>query len=258
VPKPALRLLHITDTHLHADCEGRLRGVNTFRTLRAVIERAETDPRRPDAVLATGDLAQDETRAAYGHFVTLMARLGVPVWCLPGNHDAPEFMSSVLGKPPLQFGGVLAAPPWHVILLSSFVPGDHGGRIAAAELAWLDETLAAHRDAYVLLALHHHALPVGSHWLDELGLYNRAELLQIVARSPQVRVVLAGHVHQASDVQRDGVRYLTTPSTCFQFLPRSDLFAIDRRPPGFRWIDLHADGSVQTEVVWLDEGKTAC
>ena len=42
---------------------------------------------------------------------------------------------------------------------------------------------------------------------------------------------------------RNGVRYLTTPSTCFQFLPAVDNFAVDTRPPGFRWLDLVPDGS---------------
>jgi Icc protein len=251
VPDPVLRLLHITDTHLHADPEGRLRGVNTFRTLSEVLHRAAADPRRPDALLATGDLAQDETRAAYQHFVNLVSRLDVPVWCLPGNHDAPGFMREVLAAPSLHFRGTIHRPPWCVILLDSFLPGDHGGRIAAAELEWLDATLAAHRADHVLLAVHHHPVPLGSRWLDELGLYNGEELLRIVDRSPQVRAVLAGHVHQAADFPRNNVRYLTTPSTCFQFLPHSDVFAVDCRPPGFRWLDLQADGAIHTEVVWL-------
>lgn len=257
VPETVLRLLHITDTHLHADPQGCLRGVNTYRTLSRVLDCAATDTRPPDAVLATGDLAQDETRAAYQHFVDLVSRLNAPVWCIPGNHDAPGFMSEMLATPPMHFGGTLNRPPWCIILLSSFVAGDHGGRIEPAELEWLDATLAAHRDAHVLLAMHHHPIPLGSRWLDELGLYNRGELLQIVDRAPQVRVVLAGHVHQASDLCRNNVRYLTTPSTCFQFLPGSDAFAVDRRPPGFRWLDLCADGSLHTEVVWAGDGDQA-
>ena len=112
--------------------------------------------------------------------------------------------------------------------------------------------LREHRERHVLLAVHHHALPLKSRWLDALALYNAAELLAIVDRSPQVRCVVAGHVHQASDITRNGVRYLTTPSTCFQFLPAVDNFAVDTRPPGFRWLDLMADGDISTEVVWVD------
>jgi Icc protein len=47
------------------------------------------------------------------------------------------------------------------------------------------------------------------------------------------------------------LRLLSTPSTCAQFRPGSDSFAIDERPPGYRWLDLRADGRLDTEVVWL-------
>ena len=140
-----------------------------------------------------------------------------------------------------------------MILLNSCIAGDHGGRIAPGELEWLERDAArASATPHVLLAVHHHVLPLGSRWLDELGLYNADELLAIVDRSPQVRCVVAGHVHQASDTSRNGVRFLTTPSTCFQFLPNVDSFAVDVRPPGFRWIDLRPDGDIATEVVWVD------
>jgi Icc protein len=45
---------------------------------------------------------------------------------------------------------------------------------------------------------------------------------------------------------------MSSPSTCAQFQPSSDTFALDTRPPGYRWIDLHADGSIDTSVVWVE------
>ena len=44
---------------------------------------------------------------------------------------------------------------------------------------------------------------------------------------------------------------MSTPSTCAQFLPRSEFFALDDRPPGLRWLELHADGHIETEVAWV-------
>jgi Icc protein len=252
VTHPALRLLQITDTHLHADRSARLRGVDTFRTLSRVLDAAAADPRPPHAILATGDLSQDETREAYENFRALLEPLERPVWCLPGNHDGPGHMASVLSPPMFSPGGVHLRGEWCVVLLNSFLAGDHGGRLPPAELESLEATLRENREQHVLLAVHHHPLPLRSRWLDALGLYNADQLLAIVDRSPQVRAVVAGHVHQASDITRNGVRYLTTPSTCFQFLPASDAFAIDRRPPAFRWLDLMPDGSIATEIVWVE------
>ena len=48
---------------------------------------------------------------------------------------------------------------------------------------------------------------------------------------------------------------MSTPSTCAQFLPRSDFFALDERPPGLRWLELHADGRIETEVAWVPQRR---
>jgi Icc protein len=99
--------------------------------------------------------------------------------------------------------------------------------------------------------MHHHPLPMGSIWLDGVALRDSKDFWQIIDAHPEVRGVVCGHVHQAHDQERDGLRFMSTPSTCAQFLPRSDFFALDDRPPGLRWIELHADGRIETEVAWV-------
>jgi Icc protein len=70
----------------------------------------------------------------------------------------------------------------------------------------------------------------------------------LVARHPRVRCVVWGHVHQEQDETRDGVRFLSSPATSIQFLPRAEEFTLDPRPPGYRRIDLRPDGTVATAV----------
>jgi Icc protein len=60
-------------------------------------------------------------------------------------------------------------------------------------------------------------------------------------------------VHQNHATERNGVKLFSTPSTCAQFLPMSAGFAIDQRPPGYRWLELNADGTIATEVVWVED-----
>jgi Icc protein len=48
------------------------------------------------------------------------------------------------------------------------------------------------------------------------------------------------------------VRLFATPSTCAQFLPASDRYAIDLRPPAYRSFQLHADGGIETQVHWVE------
>lgn len=246
-----MRLLHITDPHLHADPAARLRGVCTDATLRAVLDHAMAGPRRPDAILATGDLVQDETRAGYRRFRDLLAPLGLPVFCIPGNHDAPGLMAEVLDGPQFQVGGSARLGGWRLVCLDSYAAHDDGGRLAPAELTRLRAALAEAPAAPTLVALHHHPVPMGSRWLDGVALRNPEELLAIVTADPQVRAVAWGHVHQASDRWQGGLRLLSTPSTCAQFRPHWDDFALDDLPPGYRWLDLGADGRLRTEVVWV-------
>ncbi|MDP6674158.1 MAG: 3',5'-cyclic-AMP phosphodiesterase [Gammaproteobacteria bacterium] len=247
-----LRLLHITDPHLHADTEGRMHGVVTFDTFRAVIEQAMLDAQSPDVIIATGDLVHDETLAGYQLFQSLLAPLNTPVLCIPGNHDTPTIMSSVLNAAPFQVNGSFQAHGWLLIMLNSFIDGNVAGYLSSAELMRLSSTLHENPSMPTLVCLHHHPLPMGSRWLDGIALQNPQELFEIIDAAPQVRGILWGHVHQASDRQRNGIRLISTPSTCSQFRPDCDDFTIDNRPPGFRWLDLQADGTIHSEVIWLD------
>jgi Icc protein len=75
----------------------------------------------------------------------------------------------------------------------------------------------------------------------------------MLSRHAQVKGVLWGHVHQASDRQYRNLRMLSTPSTCAQFTPGTEACVMDIRPPGFRRLNLKAEGGIDTEVVWLED-----
>jgi Icc protein len=92
---------------------------------------------------------------------------------------------------------------------------------------------------------------MGSTWLDGVALRDATAFWSLIDANPNVRGVICGHVHQASDRTRNRVRFLSTPSTCAQFLPSSEFFALDDRPPGMRWIELHDDGRIESEVSWV-------
>lgn len=248
-----LVLLHLTDTHLHASADSRMRGVRTYETLMAVLDHARQSERwPPTAVLVTGDIVQDESTAGYERFRDSLAPLGLPVLCIPGNHDDPKLMDELLARPPFQVGGEIRFPAWSLILLSTFLTGEDAGGLGEQRLRGLDAALHAHRGRHVLIAMHHHALPVGSAWLDGVALRDSGRFLEVIDRHPHVRAVLCGHVHQESQVERRGVWFISTPSTCAQFLRGSEFFALDQQPPGLRWLTLMPDGELETEVEWIE------
>jgi Icc protein len=247
-----LTILQISDTHLHATADSRMRGVTTYATFLAVLEQAKRDPRWPvDAILATGDIVQDESRAGYERFRAALEPLGVPVYSIPGNHDDPNLMGEILMGGSFQLGGELRHGAWSVVLLSTFLAGEDAGGLGPARLQGLRRALAAHSGQHVLVAMHHHPLPMGSAWLDGVALRDATAFWGIIDAHAEVRGVVCGHVHQASDRVRNNVRFMSTPSTCAQFLPGSEFFALDDRAPGMRWIQLHDDGRIETEVSWV-------
>jgi len=46
---------------------------------------------------------------------------------------------------------------------------------------------------------------------------------------------------------------MATPSTSIQFKPMTADFALDPQPPGYRWLELQADGHINTGIERLAE-----
>jgi Icc protein len=253
-PQGSVRAVQFTDTHLMQDPGASLRGARTLPRLQACLAHAQRHFFPVDAVLLTGDIVHDEP-AAYGTVDLLFGGLGVPILAIPGNHDVPDEMRRQLDHVPFQVGGEWnTRNGWQVLLLESWFAEstDGEGQLGSAQLQFAERALAESVQPHALVVLHHPPVPMDSPSLDELGLLDGPQLSAAVARHARVRGVCWGHAHQALDLYRAGdVRFMCTPATCMQFKPRND-FTADDRPPGYRVIDLFADGSIASEVVWLE------
>jgi 3',5'-cyclic-AMP phosphodiesterase len=250
----SVRLIQFTDPHLYDSETETLRGVATLPALKAALAsaRASSSTWPPDAVLVTGDLVQDDP-TGYAHIRRMFGSLGMPVLCIPGNHDDPVAMRRELRGAPFTVGGFSDVGNWRLVLLDSCLPGSASGRLTEQTLDELDKALTGAGNRHCLVTLHHHPIPMNSRWLDRVGLENAEEFLSVIDRHDNVRAIVWGHVHQAYDGLRNNVRMLATPSTCAQFVPHADEFAVDRRPPAFRTLELQLDGSLITEVVWVEK-----
>lgn len=246
-----LKLLQITDTHLFPDTDQTLLGINTWHSLQAVLQHLQGDPHKPDHVLISGDLVQQGHNGAYELFKQAMRDVDAPLHCLPGNHDHPDRLHAAMGAAATQ---VVDCGAWRLILLDTSVRGSEGGHLAPDQLELLREAASVQENRHVLVSMHHNPIPMGSAWLDTMQIDNSDELLACIEKLPHVRALVWGHVHQAHDswLQRKNsppVRMLSSPSTCFQFLPGSSGFGLDTAMPGYRWLFLHADGSLDTQVI---------
>lgn len=241
-------MLQLTDTHLYASPDETLLGMNTQQSLDQCLRLAQQRYGPADLILATGDLVHDGSTAGYRRLRRLLLDTNTDVGALPGNHDDRRALQSTLCGGAISGARSLYRSGWQIILLDSTVAGSDSGQLSASELADLSRHLEQRPDDHALVCLHHPPVTIDSRWIDGLRLENADEFFAVLDSHPQVRAVVWGHIHQDFHGQRNGVQLLGAPSTCVQFKPNSDRFALDAQPPGYRWLMLHADGSVETGI----------
>jgi Icc protein len=221
--------------------------------LQRVIDHYQDGDWCADRIVITGDLIQDDSAEAYDRFRELLLPLNMRMHCVPGNHDVRDLMRPVCCAPPFSYCAYEEIGDWLLIGLDSCITGDAGGELTAEELERLSETVSQSPAKHVMVFLHHPPIPMGSAWLDTVGLRNGDEFLRRLRSLGRVRLAIFGHVHQVYDAEHHGIRIVATPSTCRQFMPGSDDFAVDDLPPAYRRITLRADGSNDAELVWVED-----
>ncbi len=243
----SIRIVQLSDCHLFKQTDGKLLGLNTDESLAKVLHLIQQEQSNVDLVLATGDISQDGSSESYGRFHESMGSFSCPVYWLPGNHDLTDIMANHQAAKRMS-PCVIDQGDWQIIMLDSTIRGKVPGNFAEAELAFLQESLLKTRGKHVLIALHHQPVPVGSQWLDQQIVGNADRFFEVVDQFEQVRGIIWGHVHQVFETTRNGVQLMSVPSTCVQFLPESQEFAVDSESPGYRWLDLKPDGKIETGV----------
>jgi Icc protein len=193
---------------------------------------------------------QDDSAGAYRRLARELSPLALPVLVVPGNHDVPAIMRDVLRTPPFRINETTALGEWLLAGIDTQVVGRASGAVSEAEFERLEADLGAAEQQHALVYMHHAPVNVGSRWLDSVGMDDAAAVLERIAGNSKVRIILFGHVHQTYDAICDGVRVLGTPSTCRQFKPMSETFAVDDRPPAYRRLELGPDGHFETTLIW--------
>jgi len=244
----AVDVIQLTDTHLFKQEKGKLLGLETDKSLHAVVEHI-ADGEKVDAILATGDLAQDGSHEAYNRLSNILSELKTPIFWLAGNHDDLTVMSKSLINKNVYSQKRILIGNWQIILLNTNVPGKVYGKLAASELDFLHNCLTDKPSHYTLVALHHQPVKYDSKWLDSIGLKNSAEFFAVLARHSNVRSVIWGHVHQEYIRNIGAVKLFSTPSTCVQFEPKSTDFEAGKQDPGYRRIKLLPEGEIDSEVI---------
>lgn len=245
-----VNIIQISDMHVFGNPKKDLLGVPTQKSLQAVVDlvkQAESGP--IDMILLSGDLSQDGSKAAYLKIADIFKNFDIPIYCIPGNHDDMRMMSKVYPINTISNDKQIVFKHWQVILLNSQIPGLVKGQLAQTELDFMEKCLKAYPNHYAMIVFHHQPFSVGCEWLDELGISNADEFWQIAAKYPKIKTIVFGHVHQEGAVEKNGIKCFYTPSTCIQFKSNQADFGLDNIPPGYRKIELYADGRIVTSVL---------
>jgi predicted MPP superfamily phosphohydrolase len=221
------RIALISDLHVMlvaTNNQQRLYPLRLARTVEAV------NAAQVDLVLATGDLTEHGTEAAFAEFRRRVSGLKAPLLVVPGNHDIGNKRIPGANKDVANFGRlrryelnfgrsffVREIAGVRIVGVNSCILGT---RLSREKQMWnfLEEQLAEPSKTPTLLMMHHPPFlkdidePGGDYF--NLEPYPRARLLGL-ARQGGVAAILSGHIHRGLTNRVQNTVLLTTPPVAF-------------------------------------------
>lgn len=256
-----VRIVQITDLHLFRDPDAFLYGIPTRESLRDVLDHIGRHAGRVDHLVITGDHSHDDLPDTYEALRQMLAPWLDRLWQLPGNHDdravlRSAFSDRVAGTGSERISFAFPAGEWLCLGLDTQVSGEVAGRFDEQHLAWIDARLREDESQAVVLFMHHPPVATRLGWLDRIGLEGKELLQQLLVGEPRIRLVCCGHIHHELSQRIGAVEVVATPSTGLQFSPTSETALFVQEPPGYRVLELGANGYA-TRVVRLSEAGYA-
>jgi 3',5'-cyclic-AMP phosphodiesterase len=235
-------LCQISDPHVVEAGTLAYGKVDTPGHLERCVRKVLALPRRPDVIVATGDLTDNATADQYGLLAEILAPLDMPLFLAVGNHDDRDVLRAAFPKHDYLLGEdgfvqyVVDDFAVRLVVLDTLIPGKPGGKLCERRLAWLDRTLAA-SERPTVIAQHHPPFATGLSFMDRMSLVDPAAEAAVVSKYPYVERVIAGHQHRTSYTRFAGTIASICPSTANQLMldlvPDADIrFTFE--PSGFQ------------------------
>lgn len=256
-----MRLCQLSDTHCYAEDTTALvwspLPVYPNQSLTKVLNHLAAS-QTCDALIISGDLAQEEIAATYRRLNTLLAAFPAPSYVLPGNHDTPPLMQAELTNPKVHLVTHTQWGHWHCLFLDTSRPLHGEGYLTTEKLTELQACLEQiPTDQHALIFLHHHPLAIQSGWMDKMGLQQPEQLWEILTRFPTVKAVAFGHIHAeftgaVTNQQGLAIAVYGTPATCVQLTHDQGRLGFKHTNPGWREFLLYPEGRLETSVHYLE------
>jgi 3',5'-cyclic AMP phosphodiesterase CpdA len=221
IPQPGHLVLHLSDTHLVDRGELLHDLVDAEVKLRNLFEGFARSDKKPDAIVVTGDIADNGQPEAYRRIREIVesaaAVNGTQIIWVMGNHDERRaFHANLLDEPESldSVDRVFDVNGLRIVVLDSTVPGHHHGVIDEEQLRWLGEVLATPAPHGTLLALHHPPVPSPLFAVQLADLHDQDALAEVL-RGTDVRGILAGHLHYSTFSTFADIPVSVASATCY-------------------------------------------
>lgn len=238
--------------------------VDTDQTLGLIVDLLNSMRPRPEVVLLTGDLTDNGDRQEYERLAEILEPLEIRALLLAGNHDHTPTLLEVLGGsvpdglPDTHFSYVVDDLPVRLVGLDTSVPGAEHGEFDDARSDWLDLNLRRAPRTPTLIFMHHPPFRTGIRWMDLTRLRGADRFEAVIAANPQVRLVVAGHLHRPVQTTIGSAMVSICPSTAFQIglHLESSVAEVTDQPPSYQLHLWSGDRFVtHTAPVW--DGRSA-
>lgn len=206
-----LKFIVMSDLHLVPEGELSMT-LDTGARLESAVDAVIARYGDADFCILAGDLADLGQAAAYERLKRIIARMPIPVHITLGNHDDRQTFLDVFGSDHAAETGkvdkVIDLKGYRVIVLDSAELGRVDGVLEAVQIDWLKARLAEAMDRPVIVVLHHNAnaLHIAS---DDIRILEPDAFIDALKTHPDIRQVIAGHVHLTSTASYRGLPFTT-------------------------------------------------
>jgi 3',5'-cyclic-AMP phosphodiesterase len=241
-----MTLCQLSDLHLRAPGSLAYGRVDTNVFFNQAIDDLIALRPAPDAYLLSGDLTDTGRADEYAVLATGIARLGKPVYLMPGNHDERAGLRAAFPSHRYLFADDDEAADFiqyradlggtALLALDTVVPRQPHGALDAERIAWLADHLD--HTTPTIIAMHHPPFATGIAHMDRIGLLQGApELEALLAKHHNIERVLCGHLHRSIQARFANTVASTCPSTAHQIslaLGADAASSYRMEPPGYQ------------------------
>ena len=298
-PSPRLaRVAHITDSHTQPERQAFEGTCNMWQHIASLRDQPDLILHGGDIIFSSFEKTRERSQQQWDLYLQSMrAHNKLPVYHCLGNHDiwgwnkkesqttgneqgwGKAWATDLLGMSAPYYA--FTARNIRFIILDTVQPrGEtfYEGGLGNAQFEWLQSELASTPATTPIVILTHipalHASTLlvdartnaDNNWVTGGGslLMDRARVVNLISRYPNVSAVLSGHIHMVERIDYAGTSWINSGAVCgawWQSQAKSREFFAQRREdktmldrpdraaPGYGLLDVYADGTIAWQYV---------